>query len=321
VDDLSPDKQTSSQKLLTFVFTSIPHLQSRIMHAAKAILPELVRGHFVPMMTIALACLGRIRSILMQIGRECLTCLRENKVQNDESTNHLFEIGHDELTLKMNAVVNQLRWRDVVQKFGLDKSLLNVLCGNTDTSAAAPTIAVKSNKQDIEVSMNNDMGEVLSGPMGVTEDNATVVKKGSEATERPKKKKRKGKKSKKKDDQIEIDQSNLCQQELISGSNEDLPAAEETKEQRHDTDTMVMIDANTPGPDESNPRDFNNEVAKSTKSKKPKGKKRSRDSTDSIFDKISGEQSLDAVKDLNAHKKKKSKKKKKKGSVIDDIFS
>jgi hypothetical protein len=156
--------------------------------------------------------------------------------------------------------------------------------------------------------------------MGVTEDNATIVKKGSEATERPKKKKRKGKKNKKKDDQIEIDQSNLCQQEIISGSNEDLPAAEETKEQRRDTDTMVMIDANTPGPDQSHPEDFNNEVAKSTKSKKPKGKKRSRD-IDSIFDKISDEQSLDAVTDWNAHKKKKSKKKKKKGSVIDDIFS
>jgi hypothetical protein len=341
INELSSNTQTSSsEKLFAFVFTTIPQIQSRIMHAAKAILPELTRGHFVPMLTIALACLGRIRSTLMQIGRECLTCLQENKVQIiDGSTNHLFEIGHDELVVKSNEVVNQMRWKDVVQRFGLDKTLLTVQNVDTDTSCmAAESVTMKSDSQGNDVTVksisqgddvcfNNDMGEIVSGPVGSTEYNVTTVKGDNEATERPKKKKkkRKDKKNKRKDGQIEIDDSNLGQKQDISVSTEDeaaaAPAAQDKKKQRHGTDTAVMIDASASSSYLSNPPDTSNEVAKSTKSKKLKGKKRSRD-IDSIFDDVSVDNSSSVVTDLNPRKKKKSKKKTKKGySVIDDIFS
>jgi hypothetical protein len=131
VDNLenTSDKDASLQKIHSFIFTSLPKIKSRIRHAASAILPELARGHFVPMLTICLACLGRINSILMHIGRACLTCLPD-KV--NECTDHLFGIGSDELDSKLKEYVNVASQKDLVTRFGLSKGCFSNADGDNN---------------------------------------------------------------------------------------------------------------------------------------------------------------------------------------------
>ena len=65
------------QKLRQFVCITLPRIISRIVHATAPILHELSRGYFVPFLTVALGCLGRIHSLLTKIGREVTSILRE----------------------------------------------------------------------------------------------------------------------------------------------------------------------------------------------------------------------------------------------------
>lgn len=65
------------QKLRTSTTESIPQIISRILHATSAVVHELSRGYFVPFLTVALACLGRIHTLLLRMGREAVTSLRE----------------------------------------------------------------------------------------------------------------------------------------------------------------------------------------------------------------------------------------------------
>ena len=65
------------QKLRQFVCINLPRIISRIVHATAPILHELSRGYFVPFLTVALGCLGRIHSLLTKIGREVTSILRE----------------------------------------------------------------------------------------------------------------------------------------------------------------------------------------------------------------------------------------------------
>jgi hypothetical protein len=65
------------QKLKQFVYMALPRIISRIVHATTPILHELSRGYFVPFLTVALGCLGRIHSLLTKIGREVTSILQE----------------------------------------------------------------------------------------------------------------------------------------------------------------------------------------------------------------------------------------------------
>lgn len=65
------------QKLRQFVCIILPRIISRIVHATAPILHELSRGYFVPFLTVALGCLGRVHSLLIKNGREVTSILRE----------------------------------------------------------------------------------------------------------------------------------------------------------------------------------------------------------------------------------------------------
>jgi hypothetical protein len=65
------------QQLKSLVTQSLPVILSRILHATPPILHEISRGYFVPFHTVALACLARIHSLLMKLGREVVAALRE----------------------------------------------------------------------------------------------------------------------------------------------------------------------------------------------------------------------------------------------------
>eukprot|EP00581_Thalassiosira_minuscula_P014131 CAMPEP_0183720876 /NCGR_PEP_ID=MMETSP0737-20130205/13385_1 /TAXON_ID=385413 /ORGANISM="Thalassiosira miniscula, Strain CCMP1093" /LENGTH=492 /DNA_ID=CAMNT_0025950827 /DNA_START=77 /DNA_END=1555 /DNA_ORIENTATION=- len=75
------------ERLKALVTQSIPQVTSRILHATSPILCELSRGYFVPFLTVALACLGRIHTLLLKMGREVVLALQE-------MVPRLRELGH-----------------------------------------------------------------------------------------------------------------------------------------------------------------------------------------------------------------------------------
>ncbi|KAL3764283.1 hypothetical protein ACHAWU_004095 [Discostella pseudostelligera] len=72
---------TLQQQLKLLTTQSIPQILSRILYATPPILHEISRGYFVPFHTVAIACLGRIHSLVMKLGRELVTVLRETVPQ------------------------------------------------------------------------------------------------------------------------------------------------------------------------------------------------------------------------------------------------
>ena len=66
------------QTIRNLTTKTLPELSSRIIHAASPILHELSRGYFVPFLTVALACLGRIHVLVLQLGREMVGMLSQH---------------------------------------------------------------------------------------------------------------------------------------------------------------------------------------------------------------------------------------------------
>lgn len=306
VDQLPSKDEQPSQKLLAFVCTIIPQLQSRIAYAVKSILPELTRGHFVPMLTVALACLGRIRSVLMSIGQECLACLHKNKV-HIERTDHLFDISHDEVVVKLNDFVNELRWTDVVRKFGLDKSFLEMKRDNKENAMVCST-EEESKQSATAANLDNDMGEIVAGVSTGFEDEVSVCIANVEENTKSKKKKRKKKKNS--CDTSETDVSCIARQQ------QDLSKMGKGQTNASSDDFDAMLDEKDDGSKQRNLSDSYEEVTQGKKSKKKKELARD---IDAIFD---GHSSVRKRRSTSGEdsKRKKKKSKKKRGSVIDDIF-
>lgn len=65
------------QQMRILATESIPEIVSRIMHATSPIICELSRGYFVPLLTVALSCLGRIHTLLQKVGRDLVILLQE----------------------------------------------------------------------------------------------------------------------------------------------------------------------------------------------------------------------------------------------------
>lgn len=59
-----------TKRLHEFVTQQIPEILSRISHAASALYIELSRGYFVPFCTVSLACISRVRMLLMHLAKE-----------------------------------------------------------------------------------------------------------------------------------------------------------------------------------------------------------------------------------------------------------
>jgi len=64
-------------RLKSLVGQSLPRIISLIAHATAPVLTEISRGYFVPFLTVALGCLGRVHSLLTRLGREVASVLRE----------------------------------------------------------------------------------------------------------------------------------------------------------------------------------------------------------------------------------------------------
>jgi hypothetical protein len=65
------------RRLKSLVGQILPRIISRIAHATAPVLIEISRGYFVPFLTVALGCLGRVHSLLTRLGREVASVLRE----------------------------------------------------------------------------------------------------------------------------------------------------------------------------------------------------------------------------------------------------
>ncbi len=66
------------QTIRNLTTKTLPELSSRIIHATSPILHELSRGFFVPFLTVALACLGRIHVLMLRLGRELVGTLSQH---------------------------------------------------------------------------------------------------------------------------------------------------------------------------------------------------------------------------------------------------
>ncbi|KAL9186577.1 hypothetical protein ACHAXT_005815 [Thalassiosira profunda] len=165
------------QQLRGLVTADIPAVVSRILHAAAPVLHELGRGYFVPFLTACLACLGRMRELLMRTARMVGEALREtvprvrdflrkthetigksewgaeggwraledlvmpafsapaspsdmpNDVAPDDEWNVLMaqfvDVGHDELTRRVNEFARERRWERAAERWGLKGAASN----------------------------------------------------------------------------------------------------------------------------------------------------------------------------------------------------
>ena len=288
------------------------------------------------MLTIALACLGRIHSALMQIGRECLTCLQQKEGQIiEEKVDHLFEVGHDELAAKMNGFVNDLKWSDVISKFRLGKDFLNMKKERDDAVDGVDEVK-PGNRNAIDDGVScNDLGEVVSAELSqlhgrnnkyevdslsaniltpVTSAGCSVKSAGTNddmniIADKPKKKRRKKKKKRNNNTNATIDDStSYHEQSSTSVSKEKGVSAHE--ERLHSADS-----GSTPScPNQSETSTPSNIHAVSEK-------KRARDFESAFGCFTEGFKQKDRNATAKSIKHKKKKAKKKRGSVIDDIFS
>eukprot|EP00804_Cyclotella_cryptica_P012594 CCRYP_014730-RA/>CCRYP_014730-RA protein AED:0.00 eAED:0.00 QI:296/1/1/1/0/0/2/114/394 len=166
--------QTLVDNVQSLVTESIREISSRILHAASAIFQELSRGHFLPFLTVAIACLGRIHSIVLQMGRESVNSLKENKIKWDGNMDYLFEVSHDELLKKINACVDDLRWKDGVCRFKMRKGLANTVdVSQAQTNTSGDRCNSISNNQNVledETSpLDDDPGEIVAAASNFTD--------------------------------------------------------------------------------------------------------------------------------------------------------
>jgi len=116
------------QLLKTLTTQSLPITISRIVHATSPILHEISRGYFVPFLTVALGCLGRIHHILHNLGREVVSVLSEVVPQLRVACSK-HEMNDDWKMLK-NIVSPQ---------FVVEKTKKNLSIKNTSSDASSTT--------------------------------------------------------------------------------------------------------------------------------------------------------------------------------------
>jgi hypothetical protein len=346
--------QVVSEKIQKMVLEMIPQISSRIQHAASSIFQELSRIHFVPFLTVAIACLGRIHCILLQMGREAVTCLKENKINFDVNVNHLFEVTHDELVNEMNGFVDNLRWRDAVSKFKLGQGLVE--SGDAKLKERTNNVSgdqYKSNNSFVKeyIGINDDTGEIFStaskcfdqghqtdvtnscsagAPLEhqASSNQRVYLDANSSASEKPKKKKKKKRKEKKeRTSEVGIDGNSDGEDKDESANIQQEDAAETAKEEQGRISQDETFEHGSTCKDQQRGSSLWSLEVDSAKKKRKNKKKRKSDDIDSIFNddlvssKKQNSSALHPERDLITTKAKKAKKKKKTGSVIDDIFS
>ncbi|KAK1737020.1 hypothetical protein QTG54_012465 [Skeletonema marinoi] len=175
----------------------LPELSSRIIHATSPILHELSRGYFVPFVTVALACLGRIHVLVLRLGRELVGTLSQHvpklrecvaggskrkgtggglvqleetlsptRIEGSEPSNEwnvlmkpFTEISHDDFTKKMNNFVRDRRWKDAAAAFGIKADELNEM---QILSRQSSDVQGSNGDDGKSVNMNiDDMGELV----------------------------------------------------------------------------------------------------------------------------------------------------------------
>jgi hypothetical protein len=67
------------RRIYNTVTIALPEIISRIYHAAAALFMDLSKGYFVPLCSVFLAIISRIRVILMRLGREAIELLQQQQ--------------------------------------------------------------------------------------------------------------------------------------------------------------------------------------------------------------------------------------------------
>ena len=103
---------TEIRRLRFSLSDELPEVLSRILHAASTLCVELSQGYFVPLCTVSLACVGRIRKLLMLLGREGASELRRFMGLLGEASR---QSGGDRMLQKIG--MNPVEARGIVDSF------------------------------------------------------------------------------------------------------------------------------------------------------------------------------------------------------------
>lgn len=108
--------------LHTAITKDLPEILSRIYHAASALYVELSRGYFLPFCTTALACISRIRILVMNLGKESVMQVQNSiRYLNTEFLSVVNEAGELEKTTKIRVS----EARDLIHVCPVDPDLIN----------------------------------------------------------------------------------------------------------------------------------------------------------------------------------------------------
>ncbi len=139
---------------------------SRIQHAATALLAEISRGYFLPVCTVALACLARIRVILMRIGRTTTT-----------HHHYFMEMTESEFDRTLAKRQKEYLFRQVFpsdvefQSLELLSSRMNLQTPQTNTGMNTIQTDTTINNNTVDTNDDNDAEDDNNGPILSTNPN------------------------------------------------------------------------------------------------------------------------------------------------------
>ena len=169
------------------VSKKIPQAISRLEHASQALFLEMARGFFLPLCTICVACVARIRVLLQRLGSQILyewpawerslmeafgessTLIRTAVAWNAASLKELQESFHPKLnSTEPNAPKRKVEIRGLLKELCVDVNVTDRSSLSNDDDDAEPdmdeasTGAVVASSTVVEAGSGLDLGERLS---------------------------------------------------------------------------------------------------------------------------------------------------------------
>ena len=151
--------------------TAIPEVLSRINHAASALFVEVARGFFLPLCTVALGCLGRIRLVMIRQARqyviELKTMLAEYKEMEEIHT--LLDPTFYETTLHLYNTEDKPAGNEGTAKFDAERTLqtLGLTKGRKQTKTMNEDAIMGKEKGEAE-----DVGDETSAQAAASSNTA-----------------------------------------------------------------------------------------------------------------------------------------------------
>ena len=273
-------------ELHSSITKDLPEILSRIHHAASALYVELSRGYFVPLCATALACISRIRVLVMKLGRESVIQVQNSLRYLDTE---FLSVASEAGELEKTTHIRVFEARDLIRFCRVDPDLINRYMELHHD---------EYNKQMRQRKLKRVLSRTSSTSKNSESVNASVTDRSGEATSDFKEDT---------DQKVALDMDKFDEIQSITGERIDDSHINLVKEEYN----------------KNNDLDRNMELVSLLKKKSTPKKRKHRESNDS--DEVNaGRNTMTKERSIvnKVEKKKKSKKKKRNDGkcVIDDIF-